>query len=461
MKIISENTKGFINAAFAFSIALLLITGYFSYRATKENEKNLGWVLHTQKVLNEGAKLYSELKDAQRSQRGYLLTENEVYLTKFATSKDEVYKGIPKLKKLTANQPLQQKRLQELASLTDETFAYWEKTIALSQSQQRDSALALVKEGIGFEFAERIGKLVREFEQQEQVELQQRQAEYLGSRNLRNTLGIGGGIMAILLLSLAFITLRKLLSKEQQLTNTLEQKVEERTRNLNKSLEDLTKTNEELDSFVYTASHDLRTPIVNLLGLQQILKKSFNGSLSPKQEEFFSLMGASVERLDRTVKQLAEIAKINREDEPVEAVSFSAVLKEVLADVTPLTEETNAQVFADFQVEEIHYPYAHLKSLIYNLLSNAIKYHSPGRIPVVKISTFTEQGRCCMSVKDNGLGLDPKQVNKLFIMFKRLHTHVDGTGVGLTMVKRIVENKNGKIMVDSISGEGSTFTVVF
>lgn len=460
MKIQRSQFKRFIYAAFGFSLVLLFLVGYFSYRATGENEENLARVLHTHEVLTEGEKLYTELKDAQRSQRGYLLTENQVYLNHFSASKDSVFALIPKLQRVTADQPIQQIRLDELTSIVNETFAYWEKTISLNQSRKRDNAFALVKEGVGFRLAERIGKLILEFKKHEQMLLAQRQADYLNSRRSRNLLAVGGGILAILLLSLSFIALRKLLEREQQLTNTLDQKVKERTRKLNKSLESLTKTNEELDSFVYTASHDLRTPIVNLMGLTQILKKSFNGNLSTKQEEFLRLMDASVERLDRTVKQLADIAKISREDLSIETVSFSTIFKDVLEDIAPLIEKTNAQIITDFEVSEISYPYAHLKSVLYNLVSNAIKYHAPDRRPVVKIATFHEQERTCLTVEDNGLGLSPKQLDKLFTMYKRLHDHVEGSGVGLTIVKRIIENHGGRIMVSSKLHEGSTFTMV-
>ena len=225
--------------------------------------------------------------------------------------------------------------------------------------------------------------------------------------------------------------------------------------------EELERINDELDNFVYTASHDLRTPVINLTGLQQVLKSSLRGKANPKEEEFLRLMDVSVQRLEKTITELAGIAKVSRENLSSETLSFSSVLQDVLTDVAPLVEQTRAQIVADFQVDEISYPPSHLKSILYNLLSNAIKYSSPERQSLVTVSTFMDKGRTGLKVQDNGLGLKPEQVEKLFIMYKRLHSHVEGSGVGLTMIKRIVENHGGRIFVESRPGEGTSFTVIF
>lgn len=461
MNILSNKVKDYLYAAFAFSIALLLGVGYISYLAIQQNEESVGWLIHSQQVLTQSERVYSEIKDAQRAQRGYLLTADTLFLAKFATAGERIYDNLNNLQRLTADNPVQQERLEELGSIIPQAFLYWDRSIVLKQNGEHDAAVDLVRKGEGRILIERAGIHISEFQQHEQMLLKQRQAEYISSRRLRNLLEIGGIVLAVILLSLAFMVLRRLLLKEQQLNASLEARVEQRTAELNKILDDLKKSNEELDGFVYTASHDLRTPVINLQGLQQVLKRSMTNNTTAKQEEYLHLMDTSIVRLNRTITELADIAKITRENLQSENLSISAVFQDVLLDLGPLVERTDATIKTNFQLDQINYPYAHLRSVLYNLVSNAIKYHAPDRAPYVRLRTFlNENGRSCLEVKDNGLGLDAGQVSRLFTLYKRYHTHVEGSGVGLSMIKRIVENQGGSIQVNSMPGQGSTFTVV-
>jgi signal transduction histidine kinase len=110
---------------------------------------------------------------------------------------------------------------------------------------------------------------------------------------------------------------------------------------------------------------------------------------------------------------------------------------------------------------EVSFPRQYLRSIVYNLLSNALKYRSPQRRLEVKITTFREAGYTVFCVEDNGLGLAPGQTEKIFRMFRRMHTHVEGTGVGLYMVRQMLENYGGKIEAEGRPGEGMLFKVYF
>ena len=311
MKIISAKSRNYIYGAYALAMVLLLCIGYLSILATKENEENISSVINTHKVLTESERLYSEVKDAQRAQRGYLLTEDEIYLANYSTSKDSVFKTITKLEKMTAEQPTQLQRLQELTTLANETFDYWQKTLELNQNKDRAAALALVRKGFGYDLVLRIGNLINDFKKYEEALLEQRQTEYLKSRRTRGMIETVGGVLALILLTLSLLILRKLLERERQLSTTLEERVEARTEELRKSLVDLSRTNEELDNFVYTASHDLRSPVINLQGIQQVLKNSVKDKATPKELEYLRLMDLSIDRLNRTIVELANIAKVN------------------------------------------------------------------------------------------------------------------------------------------------------
>ena len=129
-------------------------------------------------------------------------------------------------------------------------------------------------------------------------------------------------------------------------------------------------------------------------------------------------------------------------------------------DLLPLLQETGAKLVVDVAATPpIHFAEKNLRSIIYNLLSNAVKYHSPDRAPHVDVRAHVRDGHTVLEVHDNGLGLTPAHLPRLFGMFQRFHDHVEGTGIGLYMVKRMVENAGGRIEVHSQLGAGTTFFV--
>ncbi|PRY14970.1 PAS domain S-box-containing protein [Pontibacter ummariensis] len=235
---------------------------------------------------------------------------------------------------------------------------------------------------------------------------------------------------------------------------------------INKELSDknaeLLRTNNDLDSFVYTASHDLKSPIANMEGLASLLRDILQGKLEQEDMQILDMVQQAVNKLKSTIADLAEITKVQKELQvSVEPLSFDAMLQDIKADINSIVAESGASITADLQVQNILYTRKNLRSIIYNLVSNAIKYKSPERQPVVHIRTRQEGEYIVLEVQDNGLGIKKEQQHKLFTMFKRLHNHVDGTGIGLYIVKRIIENNGGRIEVESELGEGTTFRVYF
>ena len=236
----------------------------------------------------------------------------------------------------------------------------------------------------------------------------------------------------------------------------LEARVEERTR-------ELTRVNKDLDNFVYTASHDLKAPINNIEGLMVALRDTLNEP-GPDMKEVASLLkmvDEAVGRFKTTLQDLTEIAKVQHEDASEKyKVNFSEILDDVKLNINDLIQSYGATITKDFtEVPEIVYSRKNLRSIIYNLLSNAIKYSSPERKPEVKLRSYTSGAYTVLSVKDNGLGMRPEDSKKVFGMFTRMHTHVEGTGVGMAIVKRIVENSDGKIELESEVGEGTEFKI--
>jgi signal transduction histidine kinase len=227
--------------------------------------------------------------------------------------------------------------------------------------------------------------------------------------------------------------------------------------------EQLVRTNVDLDNFIYTASHDLKAPIANIEGLLYLLQEELPADMSQQGNVGAALtrMFGSVERFKRTIDHLTEVSKLQREHTPASvSVNLAAVIEDVRQDLIPLLQAAGAKLVVDVPVlPAIHFSAKNLRSIVYNLLSNAVKYRSPDRPPHVDVRAHVRPGYTVLEVHDNGLGLAPAHLPRLFTMFQRFHDHVEGTGIGLYMVKRMVENAGGRIEVHSQLGAGTTFFV--
>lgn len=234
---------------------------------------------------------------------------------------------------------------------------------------------------------------------------------------------------------------------------------------LHETNERLVKVNADMDNFIYTASHDLKAPITNIEGLVEILSRKLNKEERENEQVngILAMMQASVKRFQGTIADLTEIVKLQRlaKQEP-EQISILEMVQDVKLDLIQQIKEANAQVNVEVgKAQAVSFSRKNLKSIIYNLLSNAVKYRSNDRRLSIQITSYKEGKFIVLSVQDNGLGMNVQDEEKIFGMFRRLHSHVEGTGIGLYMVKRIIESGGGRIEVESQPGRGSTFRVYF
>jgi PAS domain S-box-containing protein len=234
---------------------------------------------------------------------------------------------------------------------------------------------------------------------------------------------------------------------------------------LNIKNKELTATNNDLDNFIYTASHDLKAPISNIEGLLNTMKDIIDSDKFKKDHllPIASMMEHSVNRFKTTIKDLSEITKVQKNvGEDIEKVYFKEIFEEVKSTLDNLIRESKATIITEFSFNDsIYFSKKNMRSILYNLTSNAIKYRSSERPSEIIITTELTGDYIVLSVKDNGLGLPSKNQDKIFKMFKRLHDHVEGTGVGLYIVKRIIDNASGRIEVESKEGEFTIFKIYF
>jgi signal transduction histidine kinase len=227
----------------------------------------------------------------------------------------------------------------------------------------------------------------------------------------------------------------------------------------------LTRTNTDLSTFVYTASHDLKAPITNIEGLVLALRDAL--PVAVQQDELVAhllgLLDSTAHRFVTTISQLTDLSRLQRAyEEPAELLFLAPVVDGVLADLGPVIAEAEATVQVQVPEElRVSFAPASLRSIVYNLLSNAIKYRNPQCPARVWLQAEQQPQGVVFTVRDNGLGLTDSQQQRLFHVFQRLHTHVEGSGVGLYMIKRLIENAGATIAVTSTVEVGTTFTVTF
>jgi signal transduction histidine kinase len=222
--------------------------------------------------------------------------------------------------------------------------------------------------------------------------------------------------------------------------------------------------NDSLDSFVYRVSHDLKAPIINISSLLTLVKKKV-----PAEDAFLKqtlgFIDDSVKKLQNTIHDLLEVSRIERnlQGEMVE-VDLNDMLTDIHTEFGELIRSNEAVIKTDFTEggNMVDFAKANMKSILSNIISNAIKYKSPLRKPIIKLTTTMEGDFLKLTIEDNGIGIDLKRHGEnLFKMFSRFHSHVEGSGVGLYIVNKLITENGGKIILESDLSKGSTFNIYF
>ena len=222
--------------------------------------------------------------------------------------------------------------------------------------------------------------------------------------------------------------------------------------------EELRRANDDLQQFAYSASHDLQEPLRGVKIYSELLEKRLQGRLDEKDTEYLEFLRGSASRLETLVKDLLSYTQLNRGQEPGEHESSKAALDAATANLGEAVAETRARV-EHGHLPEVRVHRAHLQLLFQNLVGNAIKYRRPDVTPEVHVSARRLNGKWLFAVRDNGIGIEEAYRERIFGLFKRLHSdgQYAGTGIGLAICKRIAERYEGRIWVESEPGKGSTF----
>lgn len=264
-----------------------------------------------------------------------------------------------------------------------------------------------------------------------------------------------------LLLLQAFIGVVTVTMLAMAATVAERRKAEESLNTLNKSLrrraEELARSNSELEQFAYVASHDLQEPLRMVTSYVQLLEGRYKERLDAKADKYFAYAIDGAQRMQAMIKDLLRYSRVGRADDPLRPVDCATPLTAALLNLKLVIEETGAEITAD-RLPRIMGDPLQVAQLFQNLLENAIKFSREGP-PRVHIGCERKGDEWVVSVRDNGIGIEPQHAEQIFQIFRRLHEHerYSGTGIGLAITRKIVERHGGRIWVESSPGSGSTF----
>jgi light-regulated signal transduction histidine kinase (bacteriophytochrome) len=271
---------------------------------------------------------------------------------------------------------------------------------------------------------------------------------------------------------------KRIIAEREREIERLEKEKVERERELKKLEKEalkkftarLKESNRKLYSFAYEVSHDLQEPLRKIIVFSNLLKTKKRGKLDKERKTYINHIIAAAERMQNLISGLLIYSRITAPDVDLSPVNLTDVMKVVISDLQPFIEQTKGKILYD-NLPTIKANPIQMHQLMQNIISNGLKFHKNEVPPLIKVyakranninKNESELSRYCqICVEDNGIGIEEKYKEVIFQIFKRLHsrTSYNGSGIGLAICKKIVEQHNGSIILDSIPGKGSTFKI--
>ncbi|MFZ5778621.1 MAG: sensor histidine kinase [Pseudomonadota bacterium] len=467
----ARRTVGYLAAGL---VALLAIVGTSLWLSARTSHYAEAAVRERElRVLTTGIMLAA--LNAETSQRGYIITQDPGYLVPFRQAIPQLSRDLAALTVLVGDDPTMSKSVAELTTILQKKLAELNQTLHLAEAGRHDDAVAVVRSNVGRSLMDQVraqlGALMAETDARIGAHLQDvdRGSTLLVWVTAAGALLImafaGGAAFTVVQYTRQLVAAR---SQVQALNAGLEERVAERTAAL-------TRANDEIQRFAYIVSHDLRSPLVNIMGFTSELEAGMasvrpfvdgDAALAEKarravDEEIPEALGfirASTTRMDGLINAILKLSREGRRELRPEPVDLAALFASAAASVRHQTEEAGATIEVPETAPAIVTDRLALEQIVGNLLDNAVKYLSPERPGRIVLAAREGARRVVIEVSDNGRGIAAQDHERIFELFRRAgRQDRPGEGIGLAHVRALTRRLGGDITVQSELGQGATF----
>lgn len=409
----------------------------------------------TQSILKAANQLLVGLQRAEAEVRGFSATQNEKFLNNYQQARTTIQEHCQQLQQLVQETSTQKAQVETIETLAQRQIKHLETTIEIGQQGTpiTQKAIAIDQQLLKNERQfQNLESAIAQFIQEQEQTQQQREAQVATWSNLTTQVqwialfvGLGATGVAIYL----FVSLDHQLS---QYTD----RIEESNSYLARTTQTLEKRNQELDQFAYIVSHDLKAPLRAIANLSSWMEEDLEGKLDPDTQHQMDLLRGRVHRMEALINGILEYSRVGRLRSQIEMVNVETLLQEIIESLS-FPDEFTIQIITSmptFKTESLP-----LQQIFTNLISNGIKHHNrtDGKITIAS-QEFPNAYQ--FIITDDGPGIDPKFHHKIFVIFQTLEARdaVENTGVGLAIIKKILDDKGGTIKVESEIGNGTQFS---
>ncbi|MBS1519509.1 MAG: CHASE3 domain-containing protein [Bacteroidetes bacterium] len=474
-----------ISLGFFIAISIDLVDSYVNYSLTQKVNTNTDFLTNSEVVIRTSSNLNRDLVDMQNALRGYLLSGDRRFLIRYDSGLSTIPELIKQERLLIEPSSLQISRLDSISMIHNIWLGYANQIIDAKSKAIADPALNWRYEKLfksqftlnaGKNYNERIAAIFRSFDQHEYDNRQKRRAALAASIKATDRFSLFFSLLLVIVGSaLAFYLVRKIARRIDSMVKLAEKistgdfatvnddQTDELTslshslnlmsQKLSWNIDELEKRNDELNQFAYVVSHDLKAPIRGISNVVQWIKEDIQDEISPAMEKYLDIIPERLKRMADLINGLLDYARIGRSKFPKEEVDVSVLVKELADVIVPKEYYFTIGDLPVLFTEKIL-----LEQVFSNLLSNAVKYTSTddGHI---RVSCTEQAGVYEFEVSDNGIGIEEQYHGKIFEMFQTLREKHDeeSTGIGLAIVKKIIDENGGTIRVLSSLDKGAKF----
>ncbi|MEN3346854.1 MAG: hypothetical protein V7632_489 [Bradyrhizobium sp.] len=472
---------------------VLVATSVASVVLVNKARSDNAWVVHTVEVESQLSNLLLEIRRAESATRAYLLTSAPQFLAEYQQAAAGIPAALDHLTQITTDNPAQVANSAKLKAAVEKRLAEFALGIERVQNNDVATSVAVLRNTTSTEAVEAIGRIGRDMRAEEDRLFAMRTATADQTQVLASSVTIAGSCMVLALAVFSIVLVRQSSrvrdEAEAQLRDiniTLETTVDERTA-------DLREANEEIQRFAYIVSHDLRSPLVNIMGFTSELEElrgdifrriatlNRSASLAPTMDdatdtaepvlegadrqlsddfnESLGFIKSSIAKMDRLISAILNLTREGRREFKQERIDVRELIDGIVKTVAHQATEANATVKVGALPDLVSDRLA-LEQIFSNLIDNALKYLKDGVPGEIEISGRTKLGFAIFEVTDNGRGIDPKDHQRIFDLFRRAGTQdKPGQGIGLAHVRALVRRLGGTMSVASELHNGSTFTI--